>query len=336
MFPSRIDLLPFWMPQMDVDIRKPITHNFGIERPANTSSYSTTEIDEDEIDSEDELDANNGEATPRPDEGDDEGGDDQTRQLKAARRALDGYARQQAEDERADAEAAANGQANGTAATGNDLDEEERINAQPLVEEEYLYDSEAEDDDAVVNSLEEARRDGSWKFYPLLIQHHVQLGSNAIFDAVKSIPTKTSIPNGDNSLNQIGGGVQSKRFKAPKGKRIHVPVRVEPKVYFAAERTFLSWLEFSIIIGSIAATLLNFGDNLSLLSSWGFTLVAVAALVYSVVIYALRVQMIRNRRASYGRYYDKWGTTALCVGILGATGVSFGLRIREDGWFQKS
>jgi SPX domain protein involved in polyphosphate accumulation/uncharacterized membrane protein YidH (DUF202 family) len=336
MFPSRIDLLPFWMPQMDVDIRKPITYKFGIERPANISSYSTTDIDEDEIDSEDELDANNDKATPHPDEDDDEDGDDRTRQLKAARRALDGYAREQAEDERADAEATANGQANGTAATGNALDEEERINAQPLVEEEYLYDSEAEDDDTVMNSLEEARRNGSWKFYPLLIQHHVQLGSNAIFNAVKSIPTKTSIPNRDNSLNQLGGGVQSKRFKAPKGKRIHVPVRVEPKVYFAAERTFLSWLEFSIIIGSIAATLLNFGDNLSLLSSWGFTLVAVSALLYSVVIYALRVQMIRNRRASYGRYYDKWGTTALCVGILGATGVSFGLRIREHGLFQKS
>jgi hypothetical protein len=36
--------------------------------------------------------------------------------------------------------------------------------------------------------------------------------------------------------------ITSKRFQAPKGKKIHVPVRVEPKVYFAAERTFLSWV----------------------------------------------------------------------------------------------
>jgi hypothetical protein len=36
--------------------------------------------------------------------------------------------------------------------------------------------------------------------------------------------------------------ITSKRFKAPKGKKIHVPDRVEPKVYFAAERTFLSWV----------------------------------------------------------------------------------------------
>ena len=36
LFPERIDLLPFWMPQMDVDIRKPATHNFGIHRGAQS------------------------------------------------------------------------------------------------------------------------------------------------------------------------------------------------------------------------------------------------------------------------------------------------------------
>ena len=325
MFPSRIDLLPFWMPQMDVDIRKPVTHKFGIERPANLSSYSTTEIDEDEIDSDDELPAANADdTTPQAEEADED--DDRARQLKAARQALDEHARAQQEDD-------ANGGVNGKA-PGNSLDEEERINAQPLVDDEYLYDS--EDEDTVTNSLEEARRDGSWRFYPLFIQHHVQAGSNALFNAFKSIPTKTDLPRVASAqpMNQMTGGVTSKRFKAPPGKRIHVPVRVEPKVYFAAERTFLSWLEFSIIIGSIAATLLNFGDHLSLLSAWGFTLVAVVALVYSVVLYALRVQMIRGRRASYGRYYDKWGTTGLCVGLFAATAVSFALRIRQDGWFE--
>lgn len=334
LFPSRIHLIPFWMPQMDVDIRKPITHKFGIERPANISSYSTTEIDEDEDDSEDELpDPNTNETTPRPDESDDENADERTRQLKAARRALDQHAREQEEEERNGDDI--DGQANGHTAPGNSLDEEERINAQPLVDEEYLYDSEAEDDGTVVKSLEEARRSNSWKYYRLLIQHNIQLGSNAVFNAFKAIPTKTNISTRQNPLNQMTSGVYSKRFKAPPGKRIHVPVRVEPKVYFAAERTFLSWLEFSIIIGSIAATLLNFGDSLSISSAWGFTIVAVAALVYSVVIYMLRVQMIRNRRASYGRYYDKWGTSALCAGLLAATVVSFGLRIRADGWFEE-
>ena len=36
--------------------------------------------------------------------------------------------------------------------------------------------------------------------------------------------------------------VISRDWRAPPGKRISVPVRIEPKVYFAAERTFLVWL----------------------------------------------------------------------------------------------
>ena len=328
MFPTRIDLLPFWMPQMDTDIRKPITHKFGIERPANLSSYSTTDIDDDEIDSDDEADGSQitSETTPVEDARDDD--DEQQRQLKIAHAALEDHRRQQVQDEYDEA----NGTANGHAAAGNSLDEEERINALPLDDSEYIYDS---DDEDMESALEEARRTNSWRFYPLFVQHHVILGSNALFNLFKHIPTKTELPRRPDDLTPGTGQVYAKRFKAPPGKRIHVPVRVEPKVYFAAERTFLSWLEFSIIIGSIAATLLNFGDSISLYSAWGFTLVAVAALVYSCVMYALRVQMIRSRRASIGRYYDKYGTTALCAGLFGATVVSFVLRIRADGWFRQ-
>jgi hypothetical protein len=36
--------------------------------------------------------------------------------------------------------------------------------------------------------------------------------------------------------------VISRDWRAPPGKRISVPVRIEPKVYFAAERTFLVWI----------------------------------------------------------------------------------------------
>jgi uncharacterized membrane protein YidH (DUF202 family) len=53
-------------------------------------------------------------------------------------------------------------------------------------------------------------------------------------------------------------------------KRIALPVRVEPKVAFANERTFLSWLHFTVILGGLAVGLLNFGDKASTLSrsSW--------------------------------------------------------------------
>lgn len=44
-------------------------------------------------------------------------------------------------------------------------------------------------------------------------------------------------------------------------KRIALPVRVEPKVSFANERTFLSWLNFTVVLGGLAVGLLNFGDK---------------------------------------------------------------------------
>ena len=319
MFPSRIDLLPFWMPQMDTDIRKPITHSFGIERPANTASYTTSEtFDDDDSDDEDQP-------TPGSHD-DDEDKDDEDDPNKSLGHAHGTFGQGELESRGADSMAHAN---------GNALDIEERIAAHQTLEEDYpIYDSEEEDE---ADALEEAKLSGQHVKYALLLtKKHAHVASDKIFSLLRGIPTTTPIPQsgGMGGVNPMGGEVQATRFKAPKGKRIHVPVRVEPKVYFAAERTFLSWMEFSIILGSIAATLLNFGDNVSLISAWGFTIVACLALLYSVGIYGLRVQMIRHRRASVSRYYDKWGPTGLCVGLLAATIVNFVFKIREDGWFQ--
>lgn len=46
-------------------------------------------------------------------------------------------------------------------------------------------------------------------------------------------------------------------------KRIALPIRVEPKVSFANERTFLSWLHFTVVLGGLAVGLLNFGDKVN-------------------------------------------------------------------------
>ena len=88
-------------------------------------------------------------------------------------------------------------------------------------------------------------------------------------------------------------------------------------------------LEFSIILGSIAATLLNFGDRVSMASAWAFTIVAVIALMYSMGIFLWRVNSIKNRRAV--NYHDKWGPSVLCLGLVVAVAVSFGYRLSYGG-----
>lgn len=311
LFPTRINLLPFWMPQMDVDIRKPVTPGFGIERPTQSTNYSASDdIDADSDDSEEDESS-----TYLTSQADDMAESDQgIRRLRIARDAMEQYNMERNSD------------------PANTLDIEERIAAPPQAHpDDYpVYDSDNEEE----TNIEEAKRVGGWHYRLKLLIHHLHFAGFHIENALQKLsptPKSTPIPASTNSMNPLHLDVTTpRRFYAPKGKRIHVPVRVEPKVYFAAERTFLSWLEFSIILGSIAATLMNFGDDVSLISAIAFTIVACASLIYSMVLYLWRVRMIRGRRAV--RYHDPWGPTLLCIALLAAVVVSFGFRLGEDGW----
>ncbi|TPX38549.1 hypothetical protein SeMB42_g06669 [Synchytrium endobioticum] len=92
-------------------------------------------------------------------------------------------------------------------------------------------------------------------------------------------------------------------------KRIVLPVRVEPKVFFANERTFLSWLHFCIVLGGLALGLLNFGDYVGQISGLIFTVVAMIFMIYALFLYQWRAHKIRNRDAA--PYDDRFGPTVL-------------------------
>ncbi|KAG0181918.1 vacuolar transporter chaperone [Apophysomyces sp. BC1021] len=59
-------------------------------------------------------------------------------------------------------------------------------------------------------------------------------------------------------------------------------VKVEPKVFFANERTFISWLQFCALLLTVSLSLLNFGDSTSRIA--GAIFIGIAAVV---AIYAL-------------------------------------------------
>ncbi|MCJ1353931.1 MAG: vacuolar transporter chaperone [Icmadophila ericetorum] len=311
--PSRISLLPYWMPQMDTDIRKPAIDNVGIKRLHHLDSHTTSDGDLDD-NTDDEEEEDNDEDH---DESDPLLGSEQHERLRHLPEFLDAMV--------------ANGRDRGVDFPqhhGNELDDEERVAATQIANEHsdhILYDSDDDDDD-----FEEAKRVGGWYYYRKLITHHVNLTGEYVFRGLNAMTRHAEEEQ----------HVQEKRFKAPPGKKIHVPVRIEPKVYFAAERTFLAWLEFSIILGSIAAALMNFSFvpnpiipdtrprtslNLAFASSLAFTILACLALLYSLGIYMYRSKAIRERRVI--KYHEKWGPTALCVGVLMAVAVSFVVRV---------
>jgi len=223
LFPTRINLLPYWMPQMDIDIRKPVTHHFGIQRPGQSATTTTSDDDLDD-DSDDEEPEEAGEDPHVTGDL----SDDRVRRLQEARDQL----------ETRDLEDRAEYPG------GNNLDIEEQMASQPLNEAYPLYDS--DDEDADHEALEEARRVGGWTYYSKLLSTNVHKVGSHIVSALRKIapiPKPTPTPRTNGVMNVMGNGqIRTKHFKAPRGKKIHVPVRVEPKVYFAAERTFLSWV----------------------------------------------------------------------------------------------
>lgn len=130
--------------------------------------------------------------------------------------------------------------------------------------------------------------------------------------------------------------MQAKSDKLGTGKRISLPVRVEPKVFFANERTFLSWLNFSVILGGLAVGLLNFGDQVGQISAGLFTLVAMAAMVYALGVFHWRAGRIRRRGAAggagaggtgVGGFDDRFGPTVLTIALAAAVIVNFVLRV---------
>ncbi|GAD96665.1 vacuolar transporter chaperone 1 [Paecilomyces variotii No. 5] len=116
---------------------------------------------------------------------------------------------------------------------------------------------------------------------------------------------------------------------SPPGKRIALPTRVEPKVFFANERTFLSWLNFTVILGGLAIGLLNFGDRVGRISAGLFTFIAMAAMIYALITFHWRAKSIRKRGQS--GFDDRFGPSILAVSLLAAVVVNFILRIREGG-----
>ncbi len=108
---------------------------------------------------------------------------------------------------------------------------------------------------------------------------------------------------------------------ANSSKRIAIPVRVEPKVFFANERTFLSWLHFSIFLGGIATALVGLGDRPAKISGYVFAGVSVLFAFYALYLYQWRARKIRQRDP--GPYDDLFGPTMLVIVFLAAMSINF-------------
>lgn len=109
-------------------------------------------------------------------------------------------------------------------------------------------------------------------------------------------------------------------------KRIAIPIRVEPKVFFANERTFLSWLHFSIFIGGLGSALVGLGDTKAVISGAVFIVVSTIFAMYALYLYMWRARRIRERDP--GPYDDLVGPGILVFVFVAAMALSLLFKIR--------
>ncbi|KAF8632202.1 hypothetical protein AX15_001967 [Amanita polypyramis BW_CC] len=327
LLPNRVDLVPFWLPQMATDILKPDTGYLSvIERPTGQSSYRGTPERIPSIGTHSPQDAYTEPVS--------EGEEDENDKLLPAK------------DER-----------KRMGLSGAEVEEAIAYREDMLKKQKPMKD---------VDQKQGSRENIDWNTSEveqrIRADHKPTQADSLIIKALSINPltpasafdetfrskltnvreakrTAETAPDTDVAEGSTYGAISdqfderivSRDWRAPPGKRISVPVRIEPKVYFAAERTFLKWLNNAVFVGSIATALLNFipsDDKRGLISAAFFTFAALLAIAYACGIFLYRSKRLRARRAE-GLYYDKYGPTILCVVLFLALATNVGLRVRD-------
>lgn len=93
-------------------------------------------------------------------------------------------------------------------------------------------------------------------------------------------------------------------------QKIVTPVRVEPKVFFANERTYFSWMRFALLLGSFSVALVNTGDKIGKISGLIYTMISLSTLIYGCGLYYRRHELIMARaNGPYGKYFGHRNVT---------------------------
>ncbi|KAJ7067167.1 VTC domain-containing protein [Mycena amicta] len=340
LLPNRVDLVPFWLPQMDIDILKPDTGYLSvIERPSHTPSAGSST-----------KHSTGGTRTPSSDDGlkapvyhepvsegeEDDDADGQPAHDEDKRTGLSGKEVAEAIAFREEMLKAEGGlQAASRKGKARDTDRHGDADAErpsPRKGISIPPKSRTLSIDPLAPSLafDETLRDRLKGERRAQKRRDEEEESTATLRVDEQEDERDEddplLPRPQDEERRL-----SRDVHAPPGKRISVPVRIEPKVYFAAERTFLKWAHNAVFIGTIATTLLNFtqpNDTYGLISAALFTFAALLAIAYSAAIFVYRAYRLRARSAE-GLYYDKYGPTVLCAVLFFAMAANIGMRVAE-------
>lgn len=106
------------------------------------------------------------------------------------------------------------------------------------------------------------------------------------------------------------------------------PVKVEPKVWLANQRTFIKWQHISVLLATLSLGLYNAAgtdNNVARGLAVVYTVIAIFAGGWGWWVYEVRSQMIKERS---GRDFDNVvGPIVVCVGLVVALLLNFGFKV---------
>lgn len=326
---NRVDLVPFWLPQMDIDIRKPVSMNLALDRPHHSSNSSDhthssgrnpqyEPVSEDEFEGDDGDEHMKSQIASAQQEADNVGLSAFDPRIKEIREQREKYlVEHRKESEGAHKDASKAPTKDKASTSRSDLHV-------PMSRDDILAPSTVFDKNYVKKFGNNISR---------LLGSADQAGDENEADerAIRALQGRDEEEPRGSGSGPPKGVEYVTDFRTEPGKKVSVPIRVEPKVYFANERTFLKWLEFSVMVASIATGLLNFqrvGDVVGLVTSTLFTVIALFTIAYSGALYMWRALKIRERSSS-NVYSDSYGPTFICATILCITVVNFVMRYFE-------
>lgn len=75
-------------------------------------------------------------------------------------------------------------------------------------------------------------------------------------------------------------------------------IPINPKGFFANERTFLSWLQLCLILGSLGIGFVNFGDSPgATVSGFLFMTITIGMMFYALAQYHIRLNQLERKGA---------------------------------------
>jgi len=107
-----------------------------------------------------------------------------------------------------------------------------------------------------------------------------------------------------------------------------IPMKIEPKVFLANERTMLSWLHMSVVLGSIAAAMISADHPTSSIVGMLLLPVSVLFAVYALVTFYWRAKGISHRNNDVP-FHDLVGPTILASVLAVALTAIFFVHLTE-------